>query len=200
MKKSTYASKLGISASQLSQWLPQGLPGPPRVKAGLEWIAKNKAQRSRRGGKSSVVVKPGAKAKASFPAILGDTWPDRVARAREMERASYLAYIEAVNGGNSAQLERLQAAHVKSISTVADVEERAAKAEAGVTVIKYVDAEAVMLSALKPLREALDKLPLNERTNCNPEHPEIAERALKEWRDRLIVRAKAAEIAFKPCH
>jgi len=117
-----------------------------------------------------------------------------------MERSSYQAYISAVQSGDVGQLERLQAAHVKSISTVADVEERALQAELGDKTIKYVDAEAVMVAVLTPLREALDKLPLNERTNCNPDHPEIAEKALMEWRDRLLIRASSAENAFKPCH
>ena len=56
--------------------------------------------------------------------------------------------------------------------------------------------KSVMEQLLRPLREALDKLPLNERTNCNPEKPEIAERALKEWRDRLLLRAKSAVAKF----
>jgi hypothetical protein len=67
-----------------------------------------------------------------------------------MEKASYRAYIEAVRDGDSAQLERLQAAHVKSISTVADVEDRAAKAEARDKVVTIEDAKKVML-AVQPV-------------------------------------------------
>jgi len=170
------------------------------AKTYLAWRRKHRESRASRPREKPAVAKPGAKSKAPSPVVLGDDWPDRVSRAREMERSSYQAYISAVQSGDVGQLERLQAAHVKSISTVADVEERAAKAELGDKTIKYVDAEAVMVAVLTPLREALSKLPLNERTNCNPQQPEIAERALTEWRDRLLIRASSAENAFKPCH
>lgn len=170
------------------------------VDAYVAWRRKHRESRASRRREKPAVGNPGAKSKAPSPVVLGDDWPDRVSRAREMERSSYQAYISAVQSGDVGQLERLQAAHVKSISTVADVEERALQAELGDKTIKYVDAEAVMVAVLTPLREALDKLPLNERTNCNPDHPEIAEKALMEWRDRLLIRASSAENAFKPCH
>ncbi len=65
-------------------------------------------------------------------------------------------------------------------------------------VLRRSDALATMEAVLTPLNEALRKLPLNERTNCNPQNPEIAERALTEWRDRLCIRARAALNPFQP--
>jgi len=202
MKKSTYANELGISPSQLSQWLPQGLPGPPHVKAGLAWIAKNKAQRSRRGSKKPATAKPERKAMPSrAPASGGDTWADRVERARQTERQTHASYLDALARGDTAQLERLLSSHSRAVAEVAKTESLASEAsQENGDVVKRSDAERVMEQLLRPLREALDKLPLNERTNCNPQQPEIAERALTEWRDRLLIRASSAENAFKPCH
>ncbi len=202
MTKKTYANKLGISPSQLSQWLPEGLPGPPDVKAGLRWIRREQGpQRSRRSGKSLVTAQPRAKAKRSLPVVLGDSWPDRVERAREMEKSSYRAYLVAVQEGQSAQLERLQAAHVRSIATVADVEQRAMEAHSKTgDLLRREDVRSMMMQLLTPLREALDKLPLSERTNANPANPEIAERALTEWRLRFLTRCNNAEFKFNALH
>jgi hypothetical protein len=168
------------------------------AKTYLRWRRKHRESRTSRRREKPVVTKPRAKSKRSSPVvILGDSWPDRLERARAMEKASYRAYLDAAQECDASQLERLQAAHVRAIAMVGDVEQRAAEAELKCGHLVSVEAVKAMIEQMiRPLRTAIDKLPINERLACNPEHPEIAERALNEWRVRMILRARRALAAF----
>jgi hypothetical protein len=126
-------------------------------------------------------------------------WQSRLERTKRVERQIFDSITKAIKQGDVTLLARLQSARAAALKEIRDAEQMAVEAQLDSSdVLRRSDAEAVMVAVLTPLREALDKLPLNERTNCNPEHPEIAERALKEWRDRLMRRAIAAENPFRP--
>jgi len=133
------------------------------------------------------------------PATGGDTWADRVERARQTERETHASYLDALARGDTAQLERLLSSHSRAVDQVGKIEKLASEAEReSGDMLRRSDVERALKAALEPLNDALCKLPLNERTNCNPQNPEIAERALTEWRDRFMKRARAAEMIFEP--
>ncbi len=46
--------------------------------------------------------------------------------------------------------------------------------------------KAILAELVTPLRAALVDLPAAERTRCNPQSPDVAQKALTLWRDRLL--------------
>jgi hypothetical protein len=47
---------------------------------------------------------------------------------------------------------------------------------------------------LVPIHNALDLLPMTERSRCNPQSPEVAEGALRNWKDALLLRISTTEM------
>jgi hypothetical protein len=166
----------------------------------LRWRRKHRESRASRPREKPATAKPERKAMPSrAPATGGDTWADRVERARRTEKETHSSYLDALARGDTAQLERLLSSHSRAVDQVSKIERLALEAEReSGEMLRRSEALATMVAVLTPLREALLKLPLNERTNCNSSQPEIAERALTEWRDRFFVRMNSAENAFKP--
>jgi hypothetical protein len=126
-----------------------------------------------------------------------ETWEDRERFARGFAWRQRQALQAAQDDGQVGELVTLMKALDAAENRVSEVESRATEAQLkGGHLVSTEAVRTMIAQLLRPLRQALDKLPVNERTNCNPEHPEIAERALKEWRDRLLLRANAALDAF----
>ena len=135
---------------------------------------------------------PGLRNESREQSLQDDTWQARVGRARLAERQADRLLQSAIKGGRLGQIQSLLMSKSKLLKELAGVEDMARTEEIKTgDMVHRESVKAMMEQLLRPLREALDKLPLNERTNCNPEHPEIAEKALTEWRDRLLLRAKS---------
>lgn len=194
MNQSQLATKLNVSRMTVSKWKARGMPVGDLGKAKV-WLAQNVSS-FKREAKAEKDLKP--LGKPSTPhSPQDDLWGARLDRARANEREADRLLQQAIQGGKVGQIQPLLKAHTDAIKAIASAEELAYAAEVKAGDMVHRDSVKSMLEQLlRPLREALDKLPLNERTNCNPDHPEIAERALKEWRDRLLLRANAAEGKF----
>jgi len=183
---------LGIPRQRISEYGKRGMPR--EVGAAKTWLSKNVESR-KRDTKRAGDLKPLRRARAHSPQ--DDLWGARLDRARANEREADRLLQKAIQGGKVGQIQPLLKAHTDAIKAVANAEELARLAEIQSGDMVHRESVKVMMEQLlRPLREALDKLPLNERTNCNPDHPEIAEKALTEWRDRLLLRAKSVEGKF----
>ena len=127
----------------------------------------------------------------------GDDWQSRLERTRQVEVQLYDSINEAIANGDVVTLSRLQSARAAALKEIRLCEQKATEAQLDSGIVVTVEhVKKMFVALLVPLREALDKLPLNERTNCNPEHPEIAEKALSEWRVRTLERCRKAENPF----
>jgi hypothetical protein len=194
MNQTQLAARLGVERMQVSKWKARGMPVGDLGKAKI-WLAKNVASRQREM-KAAGDLRPLAKlTKPARPE--DDQWLARLNRARANEREADRLLQSAIQGGKIGQIQPLLRAHTSAVESVANAEKLAKEAEIqGGDLVHRDSVREMMEQLLRPLREALDKLPLNERTNCNPEHPEIAERALTEWRDRLLIRCHAVKGKF----
>lgn len=183
---------LDESKSRISEYKKRGMPmeiGKAKI-----WHKANVVKKPRGDKKWAGIVLPSPGQRE--PGDL-NAWPARLKRARDTERQTSALLQGAIKKKESAQIPGLLKAHSQAVEAVAAAEKLAASilSESG-DLIHRDSVRAVMTKLLTPLREALDKLPLGERTNCNPQQPEIAERALTEWRDRLLGRMAGAEGKF----
>ncbi len=194
MNQVQLASKLNVTRMMVSKWKARGMPVGDLGKAKV-WLAQNVSSFKRE-----------AKAEKDLPelpdedraqSLQDDTWEARVGRARLAERQADRLLQAAIKGGRIGQIQPLLLSKSKLLAEVSNVEDMARTAEIKVGDMVHRESVKSMLEQLlRPLRESLDKLPLNERTNCNPQQPEIAEKALTEWRDRLLLRCKSIEGKF----
>lgn len=194
MNQVDLAKKLGATKAQVTKWKASGMPIADVGKA-KTWLAQNVPNR-KRGLKAAGDMEPLGKSerKATAQDI---SWKGRLDRARQVEWDVSLQLQKAVQGGKVAQIQALQRGHVSAMEAVAAAEKIVRDASLlGGDLINRETVRAWINTWLTPLREALDKLPLAERTNCNPDHPEIAERALNEWRERFLGRCASARKAF----
>ena len=191
MNQSDLAKELGVSRVMVCKWKQKGMPIDDLGKA-KDWLSVNVA--AKRRGEVTALTLP---AKENQTQAHGDTWEARLSRIRDSEREAGALVMAAIQSGAVAQLPNLLRCHSQAVEAVAVAEKLAsdARMHSG-ELINRETVRSVMRELLTPLREALDKLPLGERTNCNPDHPEIAERALTEWRDKLILRANKVEDKF----
>jgi len=194
------ASGLKVAPARVSEWEKRGMP-MHSIEAAAAWRKVHAPARLKRAAVAPQSRQGKRSGRASGHPIptKGDDWQSRLQRTKRVERQIFDSIAKAIKQGDVTLLARLQSARAAALKEIRDAEQMAIEAQLGTgDMLRRSDAEAVMVSVLRPLREALDKLPLNERTNCNPQNPEIAERALTEWRDRLLLRGKAAQIAFRP--
>ena len=191
---------LGVPPARVSEWEKRGMP-MQSIEAAAAWRKVHAPARLKRAAVApqSTHRKPPGRAPGHRAPAKGDGWEARLERTKQVEKQIFNSITKAIRQGDVTLLARLQSARAAALKEIRDAEKMAVDAQLdGGDTLRRSDAEAVMVEVLRPLREALDKLPLNERTNCNPQNPEIAERALTEWRDRLMVRANAAENRFRP--
>ena len=81
--KTIYAEACGITPQQLTAWMKEDMPGPPKCidpEMGNEWIRKNKSQRTRAQERKPAPVVD-IKVEDS-----GDSWESRVIRAKQTEQ------------------------------------------------------------------------------------------------------------------
>lgn len=184
---------LGIPKQRVSEYAKRGMPR--EVGAAKVWLAANVASRTRDAKVAGDLPELPDEDRAQ--SLQDDTWEARMGRARLAERQADRLLQGAIKGGKIGQIQPLLMAKSKLLSEVASVEDGARVAEIKAGDMVHRESVKFMLEQLlRPLREALDKLPLNERTNCNPQQPEIAEKALTEWRDRLLLRCAGVEAKF----
>jgi hypothetical protein len=194
------ASGLNVAPARVSEWEKRGMP-MTSIEAAAAWRRIHAPARAKRSASAPQTKqeKRSGRAPGHTAPSQGDGWEARLERTRQVERQIFDSIAKAIRQGDVTLLARLQSARAAALREIRDAEQMAVDAQlGGGDMLRRSDAEAVMVEVLRPLREALDKLPLNERTNCNPERPEVAQRALTEWRDRLMVRANAALSRFRP--
>ena len=192
------AAGLGVPPARVTEWKKRNMP-MTSIEAAAAWRRTHAPARAKRPASAPQSRHGKPSGRRPIPAK-GDDWQSRLERTKQVERQIFNSISKAIKHGDVTLLARLQSARAAALKEIRDAEQMAVESQLDTgDVIRCSDAEAVVVAALTPLREALDKLPLNERTNCNPSKPEIAERALTEWRDRLLVRASSAENAFRPC-
>ena len=190
------ASGLKVAPARVSEWDKRGMP-MHSIEAAAAWRRVHAPARAKRPASASQSRQGKRSGRRAIPAK-GDDWQDRLERTKRVERQIYDSIAKAIKQGDVTLLARLQSARAAALKEIRDAEQMAVEAQLGSgDMLRRSEAVAVMVAVLTPLNEALRKLPLNERTNCNPQNPEIAERALTEWRDRLCIRARAAEMTFR---
>ncbi len=191
MNQSQLATKLGVQRAAVAKWKARGMPVGDLGKAKV-WLAQNVSsfKREARAEKDLPALPDEDRAQS----LQDDTWEARVSRARLAERQADRLLQEAIKGGRIGQIQPLLLGKSKLLKELTLVEDTARAAEIKAGDMVHRDTVVAELEVgLSPLREALMKLPLNERLNCNPDKPEIAERALTEWRDRFLLRCKTLE-------
>lgn len=185
------AQSLGVSGAMVSKWKAKGMPVDDLGSA-KNWLSINVPALYRATGNSGDIPPPEKPAGADQ-----DTWESRLKRSRDTERNTHGLLTAAIQSSSSAQIPGLLKSHSAAVEAVATAEKLASDARIHTgDLIHRETVRSIMRELLIPLREALDKLPAGQRTNCNPDHPDIAERALTEWRDKLLVRANAIQAKF----
>ena len=194
MTTTALADHLGLTSGRVSQLKKQGMP-TVTVEGARSWMAKNlnqnKAGRTR--SKASAVreslAEVLAKLESQAPTTDDASWEGMLGRARFAERASYASFVASLRAGDAVLAARYQGLHGKAAEAVATAEKMAtdAKRQTG-ELVHRDDVRALMAEVLVPIRNALDTLPMTERNRCNPQAPEVAEAALRQWRDALLAR------------
>jgi hypothetical protein len=212
MSYRTIAKEAGVSLGTVAADAKAGadLSSPESY---LAWRRKHRESRSRstRRGEKPATAKPEREAMPSrAPATGGDTWADRIERARQTERETHASYLDALARGDVAQLERLLSSHSRAVAQVAETEALAAKA--GIETGEYFRADEVretICQLAEPLRRRLLQAHIQLRSRVNPENPSIAEvelkqfvadlfRACKRECEALYAKASAEEKAAHP--
>jgi hypothetical protein len=190
--KKAFAAKLGISPQQLSNWLAEGMPKPPDIKGANDWIRKNKAQRGK------AMDRPAPPGPLIQVEDSGDSWESRVIRAKQTERETHKAYLDALASGEALKLEKLLSCHSRAVQAVGEAETLANKVQIDTKqLLRADDVRAIMREVALPLKARIESLPLQERGHCNPANPEIAELALREWVQRTLVMVSTMATSFK---
>lgn len=191
MNQGQLAQELGVSGALVTKWKKKGMPTADIGEA-RNWLSVNVRAMHRPAGNGKDIPPREATSLEDR-----DTWEARLKRSRDTERQTSDLLQAAIAGGGAAQIPGLLKCHSQAVEAVAIAEKLAADARLhSGELIHRETVRAIMRDILSPLREALDKLPIGERTNCNPDHPEIAERSLTEWRNRLLARGNVAEAKF----
>jgi phage terminase Nu1 subunit (DNA packaging protein) len=198
MLQDELAAKLGVTKGTISKYKSRGCPTDDEGKA-RNWIRANIKPR---GKPTAVAHEPGSDVPtlppAESPAPVEEfTWEARLARARKMEIDVYDAAQAAIGRKEFAQLTSLLGSYQRALQGIADAEVTAMEARIATgELIHRETARAILTEVLVPLRSALDVLPMTERSRCNPQQPEVAEAALRGWRDAFLLRLSQAKTKF----
>ncbi len=114
-----------------------------------------------------------------------------------MELDIYNASQSAIGREAFGQLQSLLSSYQRSFQAIADLEKTALEVRVQSGELIHRDtAKAILAEMLVPIRNALDVLPMTERSRCNPQAPEVAEAALRTWKDGLLLRLSQADTRF----
>jgi hypothetical protein len=187
---------LEVPASRVSEWIKRGMPRTS-VQVAATW--RQVHARPRKGNVSRVAPPRQPEAESVVTTGTDNGWEARLKRTQESELRIHDTLLAALGAGDFNVLQRLQAAHIGAVKEIAAAEKIALEVRTASEELIHRDTvREIMSELLVPLRGALDRLPLGERTNCNPDHPEIAEAALKDWLHRTLLLCSKAESRFLP--
>jgi hypothetical protein len=182
------ADGLGVPPSRVSEWKSRAKNPMPMtsIESAAGWRRVHAPARAKKPASVPQSRQGKPSGRRAVPAK-GDDWQSRLERTKRVERQIFDSITKAIKQGDVTLLARLQSARASALREIRDAEEMAIESELETkSIVRMADGLETIRVLCQPLRDALDKLPLAERTNCNPDHPEIAERALTEWRDRLL--------------
>jgi hypothetical protein len=192
------ADGLDVPASRVSEWIARGMPRTS-IQAAAAWRLVHARPRK---GKAALVAQsrqdaPADDAPADDTLAEDNRWEARLNRTRKVEKEIFDTLRKALAEGDVNMLGKLQAAHVAAVKEIAAAESIALEARKASRELLHVnDVREIMREVLGPLRHQLDMLPVQERSRCNPERPDVAELALQEWLHRTLVMASTAESKF----
>ena len=191
MRQDDLAKKLGIGKSQLSKFKARGCPVDDEGKARC-WISANIKPRGKRKGDAPAPSTGLPPPETPVPEE-EFSWEKRLERARKMEVAVYDASKLAIRHREFAQLQSLLASYQKALQGIAEAEKVALESRIQSGELIHRDtAKALLAELLVPIRNALETLPITERSRCNPVDPKTAEDALRGWKDSLLLRLSQA--------
>lgn len=199
MLQDELAKALDVSKGYLSKLIKKGCPADDIGKA-KTWISAHTKPRAKR---KKVAADPVSEAAKELPPVETsapepcETWEARLGRARKIERDIYEAAQATIGRKEYAPLSSLLASYQRALQGIAEAEQTALdiRKESG-ELIHRETAAAILAELLLPIRNALDLLPMSERTRCNPQSPEVAQEALTAWRDKLLRVLCSAETKF----
>ena len=114
-----------------------------------------------------------------------------------MEVDVYNASQTAIGRKEFSQLQSLLSSYQRALQGIAEAESTALETRIQSGELIHRDtARAILVELLQPIRSSLDLLPMTERSRCNPQQPEVAEGALRAWRDALLLRLSTADTRF----
>ena len=161
------AAGLGVPPARVTEWKGRNMP-MHSIEAAAAWRKVHAPARLKRAAVAPQSRHGKPSGRRPVPSK-GDDWQSRLERTKRIERSLFDSIGKAIRQGDVTLLARLQSARAAALREIRDAEQMAVDAQlGGGDMLRRSDAEAVMVEVLRPLREALDKLPLNERTNCNP--------------------------------
>ena len=190
---------LKVAPARVSEWEKRGMP-MHSIEAAASW-RRNHAP-PRKGKKAAFIAQsrqetPADAAPAKDTPATDDGWEARLNRTRQVEMEIFDTLRKALAQGDVNLLGKLQAAHINAVKEIAAAESIALEARvASKELLHADDARELMREVLAPLRLRLDQLPVQERSRCNPEHPDIAHKALTEWVERTLLLVSRAETKF----
>ncbi len=199
MLQDELASALNITKSQLTKWKAKGCPVDDAGKA-KTWIAANIKTRAKR--KPSVVIAGDKPEQTPSPVECSNpddiTSPEaRLERAKQMELLLDATVKQAVGKKEFGSMQSLLSSYQRAFQTIQEGEERQTAARlASAELIHRDTAQAIYAEMFVPLRNALELLPVTVRSRCNPQKPEVAEKALREWKDALLLKLSTARLSF----
>jgi len=182
------ADGLKVPSSRVSEWTKRGMP-TDSIQAAAAWRMIHARPRTKGTALAPQLRqdKPAAAGTHDHSAALDTGWEARLERTRQVELQIFETITASLAKGDVTVLQRLQAAHVAAVKEIAAAEKIALEIRTASKELLHIDrVKRIMCAVADPIRQALDLLPITERSRCNPDHPEIAYRALKEWVDRLL--------------
>jgi len=178
MTQKELAKQLGLSIGTVSKKCQEGMPRD--LEGAQAWIALRKANRHRK------LPQPKAQAQVAEvpPALKGltaGTLSYALAQHRMLVDRARDTYLAAIEGNDPAQ-SKLQTAYNQSLKTLIDLEEEEKKrAIEARDYIKTTEAQAVIEAWTAKVVQKWDKLELEAAEACNPDRPEVAQKALQKW-------------------
>lgn len=178
MTQKELAKLLNLSIGTVSKKCQEGMPKD--LEGAQAWIKLRKANRHRKLPQ----VKPQAKSAEVLPALKGltaGTLSYALAQHRMLVDRARDTYLAAIEGADPAQ-SKLQSAYNQSLKTLIDLEDEEKKrAIEARDYIKTTEAQAVIEAWTAKVVQKWDKLELEAAEACNPDRPEVAQKALQKW-------------------
>ena len=178
MTQKELAKLLGLSIGTVSKKCQEGMPKD--LAGAKDWIELRKANRHRKlpQPKAQPIT---ADVAPALKGLTAGTLSYALAQHRmlvDRARDTYLAAIE----GNDPSQNKLQSAYNSSLKTLIDLEDEEKKrAIEARDYIKLTEAQEVIEKWTARVAQKWDKLELEAAEQCNPDRPEVAQKALMKW-------------------